>query len=330
MKYTARCLALFAAACVGWSAASAQEKLSIPSRTPTSLTEYLHGQGATVTVTGYLYLPAGAGGPLPIMILKHGSGGLSGPNGDNLRAWARTLNEWGVAAVLVDSFGPRGIGDSATDQGKLRSLADLADSFAAVKVLQADPRFDPGRIGIMGWSRGGAVAMEAALESARLGVLAPTDAKFAAHVVFYGSAEPQYRDTATNRAPMLFLHGEADNLVPVAPTREFADWIRAQGNAVTFQTYPGVYHDFDVVGGYDGSYGMIENARNCDVVVDFSSGKVVRMAGKPVDGVSGLALISYMHGCMQRGAELHPNAAARADAVQRVHGFLQQAFHLAG
>lgn len=38
----------------------------------------------------------------------------------------------------------------------------------------------------------------------------------------------------------------------------------------------------------------------------------------------------YMRGCMQRGAELHPNRAARADAVEKVHGFLLQAFHMPG
>ncbi len=307
---------------------AAQEKVDIPSRTPSTWTEYVHGQGAAVTVVGYLYLPSGAKGPVPAMILKHGSAGLTGAQGDNIRKWAKSMNDWGIAAFVVDSFAPRGIGESASDQSKLRSLADLADSFAALKVLAADPRIDPSRIGIIGWSRGGAVAMETALESARLAVLAPADPKFAAHVVFYGMASPQYRDTATDHAPMLFLHGDADNLVPVGPTREFADWIQTQGNPVTFQTYPGVYHDFDVEGGIDGSVSLVETARNCDVVVDCSTGQVIRMDNKPVTGVSGLALIRYMRGCMQSGAELHPNAAARADAVEKVHRFLIQTFHI--
>jgi dienelactone hydrolase len=310
------------------SVGMAQEKVDIPSRTPSTWTEYAHGQGASVTVVGYLYLPSGAKGPVPAMILKHGSAGLTGAQGDNIRKWAKSLNDWGMAALVVDSFGARGIGESASDQGKLRSLADLADAFAALKVLAADARIDSGRIGIVGWSRGGAVAMETALESARLAVLTPADAKFAAHVVFYGMASPQYRDSATDHAPMLFLHGDADNLVPVGPTREFADWIRTQGNPVTFQTYPAVYHDFDVEGGIDGSVSLVETARNCDVVVDCSTGQVIRMDNKPATGVSGFALIRYMRGCMQRGAELHPNGAARADAVERVHRFLIRTFRM--
>ena len=172
--------------------------------------------------------------------------------------------------------------------------------------------------------------MEAALESARLAVLAPADPKFAAHIVFYGMASPQYRDSATDHAPMLFLHGESDNLVPIGPTREFADWIQTQGNPVTFHTYPGVYHDFDVENGIDGAVSLVETARNCDIVVDCASGQIVRMNNKAVTGVSGLALIHYMRGCMQRGAELHPNGAARTDALQRVHSFVTQTFHIPG
>ena len=316
--------------CAAPLASQAQEKITIPSRTPSTWTEYSHGQGAAVTVVGYLYLPSGATGPVPAMILKHGSAGLTGAQGDNIRKWAATLNDWGVAAFVVDSFGPRGIGDSASDQGKLRSLADLVDAFAALKVLAADPRIDSSRFGIIGWSRGGAVAMETALESARLAVLGPADPKFAAHIVFYGMASPQYRDTATDRAPMLFLHGDSDNLVPVGPTREFADWIQTQGNSVTFQAYPGVYHDFDVEKGIDGSVHGVETARDCDVVVDASTGQVVRMNHTAVSGVSGLALIRYMRGCMQRGAEIHPNGVARADALERVRHFVIQTFHISG
>jgi hypothetical protein len=50
-----------------------------------------------------LYLPAATPPPGAIVIL-HGCDGV----GPHYRQWARRLTEWGYAALLIDSFGPRG------------------------------------------------------------------------------------------------------------------------------------------------------------------------------------------------------------------------------
>lgn len=50
------------------------------------------------------------------------------------------------------------------------------------------------------------------------------------------------------------------------------------------------------------------------------------MDNKPATGVSGLALIRYMRGRMQRGAKLHSNGMARADALETGHRFLPRTF----
>ncbi|MFI4973287.1 MAG: dienelactone hydrolase family protein [Caulobacterales bacterium] len=324
-------LAILLALALAPSWAQAQEKISIPSETPGGMGPYMHREAPPATVVGYLYLPANATGPVPALILKHGSGGLKGATGDNIRKWAKTLTSWGVAAFVVDSFGPRGISETASDQSQLRIFADLADSFAALKVLAADPRIDKNRIGIMGWSRGGSIAMVSALESARRAVLDADGPKFAAHIVFYGAASNQFRDKATDGAPMLFFHGESDNYVPVGPTVEFADWIKGMGNAVTFVTYPRTYHDFDVEGGYQGLARDVESGRHCDVVTDMSTGRVTRMGGQAPTGPLTPQLVgAYMKSCMERGGDLAYNAQARSDAVIKVHAFLQQVFHIAG
>src|ERR1700756_4088862 len=92
----------------GASIAAAQQKISIPSVTPTSLTQLIHHEAPAATVSGELYMPPKASGPVPALVLKHGSSGIAGPNGANQRKWASTFAGWGVAAFLVDSFGPRG------------------------------------------------------------------------------------------------------------------------------------------------------------------------------------------------------------------------------
>jgi len=110
--------------------ASAQQKLSIPSVTPATLTALLHHETTPATVAGELYLPPKASGPLPALVLLHGSGGLQGPTGTNIRKWAGTFAGWGVAALVVDSFGPRGIKETGTNQEQLSGWADDADALA--------------------------------------------------------------------------------------------------------------------------------------------------------------------------------------------------------
>ena len=307
----------------------AQEKIAIPSFTPTSPADFLKHQGPQVTVSGELYLPANVTGPVPALILKHGSGGLTGPNGDNIRSWAKTVTGWGVAAFVVDSFGPRGITDTEKNQSALSFWADTADSFAALKVLAADPRIDKTRIGIMGWSRGGSIAMITALDTARKVVISD-DTKFAAHIVFYGSATTQYRDAATDKSPTLFLHGESDNYVPMAATQDYSEWLKSTGAPVTFISYPKSFHDFDVAGEYSGFIKTLEVGAHCDLVFDISTAHVVRMDHKDNPAVTPAILKAYFGRCVSRGATIQYNAAARADAIGKVHDFLKATFHLAG
>ena len=311
------------------ASAIAAEKIAIPSETPKSLADLIHHAGAPTTVVGYLYLPKQASGPVPALILKHGSGGLDGPTGDNIRRWAETLANWGVAAFVVDSFGPRHITQTGTDQAQLSSAADLADALSALKVLAADPRIDATRIGVMGWSRGGGPAMLSALDSTVRNVLGDGAPRFAAHIVLYGPAMLQYRDKATDGAPFLFLHGGADDYVPVGPTREWADWIRSMGNAVTFVAYPGAYHDFDVEGTPDGFNPRLQNTSHCDAIIDVSTTHVLRLDHKPPPAsMTPQIFADYMRSCSQLGATLRYNRSGREDAVEQVHAFLRQVFHL--
>ena len=50
-----------------------------------------------------LYLPPGAP-PTAAVVVFHGCNGV----GPHYREWARRLAGWGFAALLIDSFGPRG------------------------------------------------------------------------------------------------------------------------------------------------------------------------------------------------------------------------------
>jgi dienelactone hydrolase len=317
-------IGIFAA---GAGIAAAQQKISIPSVTPTSLTQLIHHQAPAATVSGELYMPPKASGPVPALVLKHGSSGIAGPNGANQRKWAATFAGWGVAAFLVDSFGPRGMTSSVADQAKVSSWADVADALSALKVLAADPRIDKTRIGVLGWSRGGTPAMDTALETIRKSVIGD-DLKFAVHIVFYGPGEFQYRDRTTDRSPMLFLHGEADDYVKIEHTREFADWMKSMGNPVTFISYPKASHDFDVQGSVDGVVREAQVFTKCDMVVDIATGRIVRLDHVDNPTTTPKQIAGYSKTCMTHGPTVRYDAAARADAVEKVHEFLTKNFQL--
>jgi dienelactone hydrolase len=309
--------------------ALAQQKVSIPTLTPPALPAFLRKESPAATVSGELALPKNASGPVPAMVLLHGSGGLQGPSGANIKKWAATLSDWGVATLTVDSFGPRGVAATFADQSKLSGYADVADGLAALKVLGADPRIDRERIGVMGWSRGGSASLNTTLETLRR-IIIPDDLKFAAHVVFYGAAELQNRDRATDKSPILFFHGESDNYTHIGPVREFADWAQSQGSPVTFVSYPNTYREFDVQGGFSGFSKSTEVFTKCDMVVDVSIGRVIRLNHVNDPKTTPEAVRAYLGSCPGHGANYAFNAAARANAVEKVHDFLKQYLQIPG
>ncbi|HKA41105.1 MAG TPA: hypothetical protein VKF40_03855 [Burkholderiales bacterium] len=116
---------------------------AIPSVT-VSNQQFLLGDryGKPVTIGGELRLPRGATEKFPVVILMHGSGGVSAATD----RWAQELNAVGIAAFILDSFTGRGIINTNTDQSQLDSIAMMHDAYAALGKLATHPRVDPARI----------------------------------------------------------------------------------------------------------------------------------------------------------------------------------------
>jgi dienelactone hydrolase len=221
---------------------------SYASWTPKTLGDLLKGnvQAESTNVTGHLFLSPGSE-KAPAVLLMHGSGGIYSAM---LGYWPEQFNGAGYAVLSVDSFGPRGVKSTAEDQSQVPFAADVADAFAALKLLASHPRIDAGRIAIMGFSRGGITAWRTGVERLITAQRLAGGLRFAAHVpVYSGGCVGEFRLIANpgvfTKAPMLWIHGDNDDYTAIAPCQDYANRIGKVGTPVEFVVIPGARHKFD-------------------------------------------------------------------------------------
>jgi dienelactone hydrolase len=89
-------------------------------------------EGTATTITGLLNIPASSG-QIPAVIITHGCGGIS--TGET--AWITRLNEFGVATLLVHSFGARHIPEVCSGAYQINIASVLADTYAALDALHS-------------------------------------------------------------------------------------------------------------------------------------------------------------------------------------------------
>src|SRR5258708_3798296 len=106
--------------------ASAAEEAPAWSNVQVPVVEVPNARPAGRPLTGRLALPQGPG-PFPAMIVLHGCNGLS----QQVTDWAVRLTGWGYAALVLDSFGPRGAGDICRASGAISVLDRAGDVLAA-------------------------------------------------------------------------------------------------------------------------------------------------------------------------------------------------------
>jgi carboxymethylenebutenolidase len=164
----------------------------------------------------------------------------------------RRLAKLGAFAVAPDYYFRKGV-----DLTKVASTAELmpivnakpdaelvADLDATAAWAQSQGG-DAGRLGIVGFCRGGRAVWVYAANSSNL----------KAGVAFYGSlVDPAgqkavWPKSATElapdmKAPVLGLYGEADQGIPVAQVEAMKAALQAAGKKAEFQIYPGAPHGF--------------------------------------------------------------------------------------
>jgi dienelactone hydrolase len=100
---------------------------------------------------------------------------------------------------------------------------------------------DPNRIGIMGFSRGGSVAFQTALQPFRKAFI-DTDLKFAFHIPMYAGCLQAYWSPQLTKVPMLNLVGDADDWTPTAACKQLAARYQAAGVPIETISYARAGH----------------------------------------------------------------------------------------
>jgi dienelactone hydrolase len=169
------------------------------------------------------------------VVLLHNCFGIQ-PYVDEYARWFATL---GYAALVVDSFGPRGARFGCDGQGAPNVLARAQDAFGALAYLRARPDVDPAHVALVGWSHGGLSAFVAG--SRKITADFGGGASFRAVVLLYPSCNSPVRAIS---APYLILQGARDDL---APPGVCEGWVRSMGAdpPIAIHTYPGATHAFD-------------------------------------------------------------------------------------
>jgi dienelactone hydrolase len=195
-------------------------------------------------VSASLHLPS-ADRPLPCMVILTSSAGVQR---HREHFYAQELNNAGVAALIVDSFGGRGVRRTVADQTLVSAAQMEGDAFAALALLRADRRIDPNRIGIMGVSKGGGATLNAAI-AVRQAWRNGFPHLFDLHVAICPGATAQHRNPATHGRPIFFMLATHDDYTPAPLAVEYAERMRAAGNgAIKVKVYGSAHHGWESIG----------------------------------------------------------------------------------
>ncbi len=247
--------------------------------------------GPGLELVGRLYLPEGVA-KAPAVVLLHGCSGLWARNGQptkSYQAWAEHLQRRGFAALLVDSFGPRGEREICTQKERRISEARdrPRDAHAALRWLASRPDIRAESIHVLGWSNGGTTALHA-LRSDAPGreSLGPG---FRSGVAFYPGCAAISRGAYRPEGALLIQAGGADDWTPARHCEKLVGDARGAGATAAIDVYAGAHHGFDRV---DGTLRHRPEVRN---------------ASSPTGW----------------GATVGPNPIARAGSLERATKFLE-------
>jgi dienelactone hydrolase len=274
---------------------------------------------APVQIVGSLLLPETPSGRVPAAVILHGSDGITALQAQK----AEELRSRGMAVLVVDSFGARGVDETVGDQGAVTPYSMLIDAYQALALLQTHPVIDPDRIALIGWSKGGMVA-DWATRLRYQSHVSPEGRRFAAHVAFYPWCGEQESPLRLTGAPILYLIGANDDWTGAAPCVDYANRIREAGYPVRIELYPDAEHGFDYPGQFRKYLAQADSWANCNYTWQADGLRVIATGELlPWEDYN-----KYLDQCVTQGAHVGSNAVAKGLATADLWAFLSEALDM--
>jgi dienelactone hydrolase len=268
-------------------------------------------------ISGTLKITPGSG-RLPLVILVHGSGGVE----ENAALWERVFASQGISTFAIDSFTGRGIVSTVADQSQLGRLNMIVDVYRSVAVMAADPRIDPGRIAVMGFSRGGQATLYASLKRFQK-MWNPSGIEPAAYIALYAPCITTYiDDTKVSDHPIRIFHGKSDDWVEIAPCRAYVERLKRTAKDVQMTELPNTWHAFDY-----------PSLPPHPAQVPYAQTTLCRLKEEPAGTIVNTATgkpFTYADACLGKGAHVAYSATATRATEQALKVLLARTFKLNG
>ena len=159
-----------------------------------------------IEVDVFIAFPKKGEGPFPVVIFAHASGGAALFTDEWFkfnRLAAKSLLKKGIGVMFLDNFSARGQRHTYKDQSTISHWSTVMDAFKALEYLSKDPKANIKKVGITGWSRGGAISLMASEKRLRDALISKD--------LYFAAAQP--------RSPPCWSIGMFVNPQPIKETK---------------------------------------------------------------------------------------------------------------
>ena len=177
------------------------------------------------------YFPYTSAAPVPAVLGLHGAGG----NVSGMERYASTLAAQGFAVYVLHYFDRTGT-ESADKPTIMRNFPLwMKTLWDAITFVKTQPQVDRERIALLGFSLGAYLSL----------ANSAIDPRVKAVVEFFGGMPKEMHLFMRRLCPVLILHGEADQTVPVEEAYQLQKLLEKKKIPYEIKIYPGVGHGFE-------------------------------------------------------------------------------------